>query len=160
MTLNCCKVEFSRNFAWFRVWEATTWNIVVRQMALPAFQWDRTTQCCRAFTLALARLSCNLPGFTFLVPAHSGGPGHLPEEVKRLCVCVCVCVIYWTDYWRYLANLHDLLTLESAGWFTLHSLQWTTGLNEKCPTTHVISCHPPSLFIWPPSSWHKVVVSY
>jgi len=29
-----------------------------RQTALPAFQWDRTTQCCRAFTLALARLSC------------------------------------------------------------------------------------------------------
>ena len=29
-------------------------------MALPAFQWDRTTQCCRAFTLALARLSCSL----------------------------------------------------------------------------------------------------
>jgi len=28
-------------------------------MALPAFQWDRTsTQCCRALTLALARLSC------------------------------------------------------------------------------------------------------
>jgi len=27
-------------------------------MALPAFQWDHTTQCCRAFTLALARLSC------------------------------------------------------------------------------------------------------
>jgi len=49
-----------------RVWEATTWNIVVRQMALPAFQWDCTTQCCRAFTLALAGLSC-----TFLVPAQS-----------------------------------------------------------------------------------------
>ena len=29
-------------------------------MALPAFQWDRTTQCCRTFTLALARLSCQL----------------------------------------------------------------------------------------------------
>jgi len=46
-----------------------------RQMALPAFQLDRTTQCCRAFTLALARLSC-----TFLVPAHLGGPRHIPEE--------------------------------------------------------------------------------
>jgi len=22
----------------------------------------------------------NLPGFTFLVPAHPGGPGHIPEE--------------------------------------------------------------------------------
>jgi len=41
-----------------RVWGATTWNIVVRQMALPAFEWDHTTQCCRTFTLALARLSC------------------------------------------------------------------------------------------------------
>jgi len=29
-------------------------------------------------------------GFTFLVPAHLGGPGK--RAVKRVCVCVCVCV--------------------------------------------------------------------
>jgi len=29
-------------------------------------------------------------GFTFLVPAHPGGPGK--TAVKRVCVCVCVCV--------------------------------------------------------------------
>ena len=29
-------------------------------------------------------------GFTFLVPAHPGGPGK--RAVKRVCVCVCVCV--------------------------------------------------------------------
>ena len=28
-------------------------------------------------------------GFTFLVPAHLGGPGQ--RAVKRVCVCVCVC---------------------------------------------------------------------
>ena len=28
--------------------------------------------------------------FTFLVPAHPGGPGK--RAVKRVCVCVCVCV--------------------------------------------------------------------
>jgi len=27
-------------------------------------------------------------GFTFLVPAHPGGPGK--RAVKRMCVCVCV----------------------------------------------------------------------
>ena len=27
-------------------------------------------------------------GFTFLVPAHLGGPGQ--KAVKRVCVCVCV----------------------------------------------------------------------
>ena len=27
-------------------------------------------------------------GFTFLVPAHPGGPGQ--RAVKRMCVCVCV----------------------------------------------------------------------
>ena len=27
-------------------------------------------------------------GFTFLVPAHPGGPGE--RAVKRVCVCVCV----------------------------------------------------------------------
>ena len=27
-------------------------------------------------------------GFTFLVPAHLGSPGH--RAVKRVCVCVCV----------------------------------------------------------------------
>ena len=30
-------------------------------------------------------------GFTFLVPAHLGSPGH--RAVKRVCVCVCVCVL-------------------------------------------------------------------
>ena len=29
-------------------------------------------------------------GFTFLVPAHLGGPGQ--RAVKRVCVCVFVCV--------------------------------------------------------------------
>ena len=29
-------------------------------------------------------------GFTFLVPAHAGGPGK--RAVKRVCVCVCVYV--------------------------------------------------------------------
>jgi len=32
----------------------------------------------------------NLPGFTFLVPAHPGGPRHIPEEQQNGCVCVCV----------------------------------------------------------------------
>ena len=27
-------------------------------------------------------------GFTFLVPAHLGSPGH--RAIKRVCVCVCV----------------------------------------------------------------------
>ena len=26
------------------------------------------------------QIGFNLPGFTFLVPAHPGGPGHVPEE--------------------------------------------------------------------------------
>jgi len=26
------------------------------------------------------QIGFNLPGFTFLVPAHPGGPGHIPEE--------------------------------------------------------------------------------
>ena len=30
-------------------------------------------------------------GFTFLVPAHPGGPGQ--RAVKRVCVCVCVCAL-------------------------------------------------------------------
>ena len=110
MTSNCCKVEFSRNFTWFRVWEAITakrmqiepycqqWkcspvNVVssnIRVMQIFTGVWkiwgvkqesgrlrcrfsylslaifsessslrhDKLTQCCRAFTLALARLSC------------------------------------------------------------------------------------------------------
>ena len=29
-------------------------------------------------------------GFTFLVPAHPGGPGQ--RAVKRVCVCVCACL--------------------------------------------------------------------
>jgi len=125
MTLNCCKVKFSRNFAWFRVFGPTTkfWmqidphcqrqkcspvNVLssnVRVMQIFAGVWeiwgvkqesgrlrcrfsylslaifsesssprlksathsicvklldkhDKLTQCCRAFNLALARLSC------------------------------------------------------------------------------------------------------
>jgi len=30
-------------------------------------------------------------GFTFLVPAHPGGPRQ--RAVKRVCVCVCACVL-------------------------------------------------------------------
>jgi len=26
------------------------------------------------------QIGFNLPGFTFLVPAHPGGPGQIPEE--------------------------------------------------------------------------------
>jgi len=29
-------------------------------------------------------------GFTLVVPAHPGSPGH--RAVKRACVCVCVCL--------------------------------------------------------------------
>ena len=31
-------------------------------------------------------------GFTFLVPAHLGGPGE--RAVKRVCVCVCFVITY------------------------------------------------------------------
>jgi len=40
----------------------------------------------------------NLPGFTFLVPAHPRGPGNIPEEQSNGCVCVCVCVCVYTHY--------------------------------------------------------------
>ena len=135
MTLNCCKVEFSRNFALSRVWEATTgkrmqidpycqrrkcspvnvvsgdvrvmqifagvreiWSIKQESgrlrcrfsyLSLAIFykyssprlksathsicvkllhKHDKPTQCCRTFTLALARLSCNLSGVRFCIP--------------------------------------------------------------------------------------------
>jgi len=29
---------------------------------------------------------------TFLVPAHPGSPGQIPEEQLNDCVCVCLCV--------------------------------------------------------------------
>jgi len=35
-------------------------------------------------------------GFTFLVPAHPGGPGQ--RAAKRVCVCVCVCVYNSISY--------------------------------------------------------------
>ena len=35
-------------------------------------------------------------GFTFLVPAHLGGPGQ--GAIKR-CVCVCVCVVVQVNQW-------------------------------------------------------------
>ena len=58
---------------------------------------DKLTQCCRAFTLALARLSC-----TFLVPAHPGSPGQNPESSKMV-VAVVVVAVDWMDGW----NLND-----------------------------------------------------
>jgi len=36
-------------------------------------------------------------GFTFLLPAHPGGPGK--RAVKRVCVCVCVCVCVHLRPW-------------------------------------------------------------
>ena len=38
---------------------------------------------CHCHSLSLAPVNPDwfyLPGFTFLVPAHPGGPGHIPEE--------------------------------------------------------------------------------
>ena len=73
MTLNCYKLEFSENFAGFRRFGmqqqlndsvVTHWNVVFHIMLLPLI-WRRFllqepsyTHCCRALTLALARLSC------------------------------------------------------------------------------------------------------
>ena len=44
-------------------------------------------------------------GFTFLVPAHLGSPGH--RAVKRVCVCVCVCILWHFVY------LLELLSVNS-----------------------------------------------
>jgi len=43
---------------------------MAQQMPLPL-----TISCSRKIQIGF-----NLPGFTFLVPAHPGGPGHIPEE--------------------------------------------------------------------------------
>ena len=37
-----------------------------------------------------------LAGFTFLVPAHLGGPGQNPREPSNSCVCMCVFLIVVT----------------------------------------------------------------
>jgi len=42
-----------------------------------------------------------LPGFTFLVPSHPGGPGQSSRGPQNGCVCVCVCVC---------GNMHNLMT--------------------------------------------------
>jgi len=44
---------------------------IAQQMPLPL-----TISCSSKSRLVLL----NLPGFTFLVSAHPGGPGHVPEE--------------------------------------------------------------------------------
>jgi len=46
-------------------------------------------------------------GFTFLVPAHPGSPGH--RAVKRVCVCVCVCVCAMQHCRNYLYNKSQVL---------------------------------------------------
>jgi len=50
----------------------------------------------------------NLPGFTFLVPAHPGGPGQIPEEQKTV---VSVCVYY--SY--YIFSVSVIVILEQIG---------------------------------------------
>ena len=45
-------------------------------------------------------------GFTFLVPAHLGSPGH--RAVKRVCVCVCVariCLDFVVSSWAVVGAL-------------------------------------------------------
>jgi len=60
MTLNCCKVEFYRNFAWFRVFGRQQQLNNSRSICVKLLhKHDKLTQCCRAFTLALARVSCS-----------------------------------------------------------------------------------------------------
>ena len=59
-------------------------------------------------------------GFTFLVPAHPGSPGH--RAVKRLCVCVCVracgCVCVRACVTENNTNLQVLCRSEKLGMFT------------------------------------------
>ena len=71
-------------------------------MALPAFQWDCTTQCCRAFTLALARLSCfsNVYAASILKLTHQGQHwrGRRIFRSVRLqyyCWCNNIIIFYW-----------------------------------------------------------------
>jgi len=59
MTLNCCKVEFSRNFAClggYNMEYCRSPDGITSVSVRPYLHYG--TQCCRAFTLALARLSC------------------------------------------------------------------------------------------------------
>ena len=49
-------------------------------------------------------------GFTFLVPAHPGSPGH--RAVKRVCVCVCVQSVKenFLKYWEHIFNKPDIIS--------------------------------------------------
>jgi len=58
MTLNCCKVEFSRNFAWFRMFGRQQQLNHPFNLCQAIHKHDKLTQCCRVFILVLARLSC------------------------------------------------------------------------------------------------------
>jgi len=42
---------------------------IAQQMPLPLY-----------LLLQQIQIGFNIPGFTFLVPAHPGDPGHIPEE--------------------------------------------------------------------------------
>ena len=93
MTLDDLELMWGRILSEFRVisrvWGGgyNIWNIVVRQMALPAFQWDRTTQCCRAFTLALARLSCwNRQPISYSISTSCRKAAKLPL-LRHCCWC-------------------------------------------------------------------------
>ena len=71
-------------------------------MALPAFEWDHTTQCCRVFTLALARLSCYI--LCCLSYLCSGEHRNFRFDVKVdhsisivVCLVCCVAISYSND---------------------------------------------------------------
>jgi len=77
------------------------------------------------------QIGFNLPGFAFLVPAHPGGPGQIPEEQNNGCVCVCPCYLYTPCYQQQLLLLllqrtrhtHKLL-------HSLHEFKFSIRRNE------------------------------
>ena len=86
-------------------------------MALPEFQWDCTTQCCRAFTLALARLSCFNFSFRVTFLSRFGRPTFLRYLSWHPMLCWCVnnsrvfCVSQFDPYIELALNWADFILL-------------------------------------------------
>ena len=111
------------------VWDEVQTLHIAQQMPLPL-----TISCSSKSRLVL---TC-LHGFTFLVPAHPGGPGHILDRraVKRLCVSVCVSVLERSDghgvkWIRHICQTRLLLKLQptNSGY---HMLQWSSDNVSPC----------------------------
>ena len=104
--------------------------------------WGKVQICiwpswCHCHSLSLAPVNPDwlyLPGFTFLLPAHPGSPGHSPGGCKKVVVVVCK-TSYKHALCKYISHFKKLKT--AAYFYNIYRSKWTKKI-KICKCCHEV----------------------